>query len=141
MRTTKRRFDCTVKPVTTGHPLVPAKAVFSSRWSLVRGLYRATIYGSHYMICISKCSYCNSPRLAHCHSCFRSNKTWRERWRAVERQRERERRLFFLQTSNSAPTSEARSQMFPVEVSFCAGLQICSCDQSYRLSLLRLSIA
>ena len=47
----------TVKPVTTDHPLVPAKAVFSSRWSLVRGLHRVTIIcESHYMICMSKCS-------------------------------------------------------------------------------------
>ena len=49
-----------------------------------------------------------------------------ERWRETKK---RERRLIFVQTSNSAATSEARSQTFPVEVSFCAGLQICSCDQ------------
>ena len=39
--------DCTGKPVTTVHPLVPAKAVFRNRWSLVRGLHCVTIYGSH----------------------------------------------------------------------------------------------
>ena len=33
----------TVKPVTNDHPLGPEKAVFSGRWSLVRGLYRITI--------------------------------------------------------------------------------------------------
>ena len=31
--------------------------------------------------------------------------------------------------------SQYRSQTFPVEVSFYVRLQICSCDQSYRLSL------
>ena len=56
-----------------------------------------------------------------------------ERRRDGEREREK---INFLQTSNSAATSEARSQTFPGEVSFRAGLQICSCDQSYRLSLL-----
>ena len=34
---------CTVKPVTNDHPLGPEKAVFSGRWSLVRGFHRATI--------------------------------------------------------------------------------------------------
>ena len=33
----------TVKPVTNDHPLGPEKAVFSDRWSLVRGLHRTTI--------------------------------------------------------------------------------------------------
>ena len=51
--------------------------------------------------------------------------------RERERQRETEGEDYFLQTSNSAATSETRSQMFPVEDSFYAGLQICSCDQSY----------
>ena len=32
-----------VKPVTNNHPLGPEKAVFSGRWSLVRGLHRTTI--------------------------------------------------------------------------------------------------
>ena len=33
----------TVKPVTNDDPLGPEKAVFSGRWSLVRGLHRTTI--------------------------------------------------------------------------------------------------
>ena len=33
----------TVKPVTSDHPLGPEKAVFSVRWSLVRGLHLTTI--------------------------------------------------------------------------------------------------
>ena len=32
-----------VKPVTNDHPLGPEKAVFSGRWSLVRGSHRTTI--------------------------------------------------------------------------------------------------
>ena len=87
-----------------------------------------TLYGSHYMICMSKHSQYNSPGLAQYHSYFRSNNTWRERRRDGERQREGEK-INFLQTSNSAATCEARSQTFPMEVSFCAGLQICSFDQ------------
>ena len=34
----------TVRPVTNDHPLGLEKAVFSGRWSLVRGLHRTTIY-------------------------------------------------------------------------------------------------
>ena len=36
-------FSDTVKPVTDDHPLGPEKAVFSGRWSLVRGLHHTTI--------------------------------------------------------------------------------------------------
>ena len=70
--------------MTSDHPLVPAKAVFSSRWSLVRGLHCVTIYGPHYVICMSKHSQYNSPGLAQYHSYFRSNNTWRERRRDGE---------------------------------------------------------
>ena len=34
---------CTVKPVKNDHTLGPEKAVFSGRWSLVRGLHRTAI--------------------------------------------------------------------------------------------------
>ena len=40
LRQTLKKNRITVKPVTNGQPLGPEKAVFSGRWSSVRGLHR-----------------------------------------------------------------------------------------------------
>ena len=85
----------TVEPVTTDHPLVPAKAVFSSRWSLVRGLHRATIYGSQYNDMHIKMQLIQLPRTCAMPFLFQvkqhlERKT--ERWRETK---EREKITFF----------------------------------------------
>ena len=109
----------TVNPVTTDHSLVSAKAVFSSRWSLVRGLHRVTIMWIPLNDMYVKMQLIQFPRTCAMSLLFQ-----------VKQHLQRK-----TETSNSAATSEARNQTFPLEISFCAGLQICSCDQSYRLSL------
>ena len=91
-----RRVACkqiTVKPVTTDHPLVPAKAVFSSRWSLVRGLHRTTIiiwiqsYDMYIkMQLIQFPRTCAMPFLIQVKQHL-ERKT--ERWRETEREREK----------------------------------------------------
>ena len=83
-------FTHTVKPVTTDHPFVPAKAVVSSRWSLVRGLHRVTIYGSHYNDMYVKMQLIQFPKTCAMSFLFQI-KQHLERNGERDRDRERER--------------------------------------------------